>query len=178
MPYVLFVDEEPQMRTLGTRLLHDQLGYEVRCAASAGEAFELAQSELPAAIVASVELPDRDGLWLVARLREHAPNLPVVLISASAEPLSGAGDTPCLAKPFSRAALSEALDRALAAVTQSVTRPQPSPGRPDRRQTPPCPNCGRQDILRIPETSQEPQLRWFKCLSCRHIWKKGPRASN
>lgn len=166
------------MRTLGTRLLHDQLGYEVKCAASAAEAIELVRAEAPHIMVTGVELPDKDGLWLVARAREQAPDLPVVLISDVPDPPSAVGKTQYLVRPFSREALIEALNRALATDAPSTTPPAPAVARPDRRQTPPCPNCGRQNVLRIPENSQEPQLRWFKCLSCRHIWKKGPRASN
>jgi DNA-binding NtrC family response regulator len=146
MPYLLFVDGEPRMRTLGTRLLHDQLGYEVKCAASAAEAIELVRAEAPHVMVTGVDLPDKDGLWLVARAREHAPDLPVVLISDVADPPSKAAKTHYPVRPFSREALIEALNRALGTDAPSTTPPAPALGHLDRRQTPPCPNCGRQNI--------------------------------
>jgi hypothetical protein len=51
----------------------------------------------------------------------------------------------------------------------------PDPSAEDRRELPPCPSCTGTKVLRLPETAPASQLRWFRCLKCSHIWKKGPR---
>ena|SRR5437016_9050435 len=45
----------------------------------------------------------------------------------------------------------------------------------DRRELPNCPSCEHGYPERLPHTTDEAELRWFRCRWCQHIWSKGPR---
>jgi DNA-binding NarL/FixJ family response regulator len=85
---VLVVDDHPLVRE-GMRSLLAGLeeGVEVLEASSAGEALDVlaahAQLEL---VLLDVNLPDRDGLSLLAEFGRRAPDLPVVMLSGVQDP--------------------------------------------------------------------------------------------
>ena len=116
MGYVLVVEDEAPIRQLTTRLL-EQLGHRVKSACTAAEALELLPSEPPDVLLCDVGLPDHSGFWVVARVREQIPSLPVVMISGhSRKPpdASTVGPVEWLSKPFPRAELVQVLARVLA----------------------------------------------------------------
>ncbi|MNK42869.1 Transcriptional regulatory protein SrrA [compost metagenome] len=68
---VLLVDDNE----MGSELLAEFLslsGLETRCAATAGQALELAKTFAPDAVLLDILLPDMDGYELAARLRDCA----------------------------------------------------------------------------------------------------------
>jgi DNA-binding NarL/FixJ family response regulator len=90
---ILIVDDVPSFRGLVATLLGDA-GYEVREAASAREALELADDEPPALVLLDVVLPEVSGYELCRTLRERfGETLPIIFVSGSrTDPLdSGAG---------------------------------------------------------------------------------------
>ena len=69
---VLVVDDEADAREVVTLIL-ERCGARVFVAASAREAFETLQQELPAILVADIEMPDEDGYSLIGRIRMLPP---------------------------------------------------------------------------------------------------------
>ena len=77
---LLVVEDEALIRA-GLVEEFETAGYQVHAAASADEALVLIQSGHPiSAVVTDLRMPGRlDGLGLVTWLREHRPNLPVIV---------------------------------------------------------------------------------------------------
>lgn len=80
---VLLVDDDPDSRLLVTHALERGDPFEVVGEASeAGEALSLAASLRPDIAIVELALPGRDGLWVLPRIRDVAPDTKVVLRSA------------------------------------------------------------------------------------------------
>ena len=78
---VLVVDDHELMRA-GLRLLVEScLGHHVSEAPSAGEALDMIREDPPDVVFLDVRMPGLDGLWLLDRLREEHPNVPVLMLS-------------------------------------------------------------------------------------------------
>jgi FixJ family two-component response regulator len=111
------VDDDPEMlRNL--EAFATSAGYATECYGSAEELLRVAQRLAPGAIVTDVHLPKMSGIELIARLRQEAPQHPVILISGLADTPSvveamrrGAADF--LEKPFRAAHFIETIQRAL-----------------------------------------------------------------
>ncbi len=113
---VLFIDDDQTVRDLGSMLI-TQLGLEVVCAAD-GEAGEIAARDQGPFGLALVDysMPGRDGIETIKSLRQHQPDLRIVLISGSiksdiegleqVEPLDG-----FLQKPFNYSAAKTLLEQ-------------------------------------------------------------------
>jgi CheY-like chemotaxis protein len=65
---VLLVDDEPHSRVLLERILTDR-GAVVRACAAAAEALDDLASWRPDVIVSDIGMPERDGFWLIERVR-------------------------------------------------------------------------------------------------------------
>lgn len=114
---ILVVDDEASQRELlgGFAL---RLGYRVREAASGEEALESIQRAPPDLVLLDVRLPGINGIETLGRIRQFAPDLPVLLITAFADlrqavaAMKG-GAEDYLAKPVDldelRAAMADAL---------------------------------------------------------------------
>lgn len=84
-PAILLVDDDPQITaSLGQWLsLSD---FSVHIASSADEAEALIEAGTPVdAVLSDVRMAGRDGLQLLAALRQRAPELPVVMLSGHAD---------------------------------------------------------------------------------------------
>jgi CheY-like chemotaxis protein len=82
---VLFVDDDPDMRTIyGGRLLAD--GFEVRFAADGHEAL-IAANRPPDLVLLDMRMPGMDGLEVLRRLKDDATTagVPVVMLSNERE---------------------------------------------------------------------------------------------
>ncbi len=114
---ILVVDDEASQRELLGGFVAT-LGYEVREADSGEAALELVQREPPDMVLLDVRLPGINGIETLARIREIAAELPVLLVTAFADlrqavvAMKGGADD-YLAKPVDldelRAAISDAL---------------------------------------------------------------------
>jgi two-component system nitrogen regulation response regulator GlnG len=109
--HILVVDDEESVCWALERAL-SRAGHQVAVAASAEEAFRLAEKQRPDAVLLDVRLPRMDGLTALARLRDLTDDAPVVVMTAHGN-LSTAvravegGAFDYLAKPFD---LNQALD--------------------------------------------------------------------
>ncbi len=94
---VLVVDDERYIVDLLTELLEDE-GYEVLRAGDGQAALDVLDRHLPDLVVTDVMMPRIDGVRLLAIIREHHKDLPVILMSAAMAPRMD--DVPFLPKPF------------------------------------------------------------------------------
>jgi DNA-binding response OmpR family regulator len=104
MTTLLIVEDEPQLATL-VRDYGAQSGFQVRVAATAGEAATRFRQESPDIVVLDLGLPDRDGLDVLREIR-RAGNTPVIILTARGDETDrivglelGADDY--MVKPFS-----------------------------------------------------------------------------
>jgi FixJ family two-component response regulator len=115
---VSVVDDDESVRESLPDLLHE-FGYSVRTFSSALEFLEsdaLAQTKC---LILDVAMPGMNGIELQAELKRHDKLIPIVFITAIRDEVVRArviklGATACLTKPFSDAALLEALRSVLA----------------------------------------------------------------
>jgi len=83
---VLLVDDHAVVR-LGLRfVLEENLGLQVVECGEANQAAALAVSGDFQLVLLDVRLGDPDGLWVLERIRERLPDLPVLMISTFADP--------------------------------------------------------------------------------------------
>jgi DNA-binding NtrC family response regulator len=103
---VLVVDDEPAMREMLVSLLEEE-GIRARPAASAEEALETTRESDFDAVVSDIRMPGRDGIALLAELRQTRPDTPVILMTAfgsidSAVDAMRSGAFDYITKPFKR----------------------------------------------------------------------------
>jgi DNA-binding response OmpR family regulator len=118
-------DEEDLIEVLSRRFRH--LGMEVRCCGDAGACLRLLGDWSPDAALIDGRMPGNEGLWLVKQLRARRPEMPLVMLSGSADhafkaAARDAGVARFLEKPCSLAEVE-------AAVLAATGQPLPSPCR-------------------------------------------------
>jgi CheY-like chemotaxis protein len=120
--HVLFVDDEPMLREVGSLRLQD-VGYAVTLAEDGPRALELfeAQSGRFDLVVTDYTMPRMSGLQLAARIHGIRPDLPIILVSGVAENLDdastrAAGVRRVLSKPHTLFELAAVLRDVLAPV--------------------------------------------------------------
>src|SRR5262245_46120488 len=114
---ILVVDDEANIRHTLRGVLSDE-GYEVVEAQDGRRALELLARELPKLAIVDIWMPDVDGIELVSRMRQEAPEVPVIVISGhgtidTAVRVIRMGAFDFLEKPFQLDALLRMVDRAL-----------------------------------------------------------------
>jgi DNA-binding NtrC family response regulator len=125
MSRVLVADDERAICTAFAQLLRDA-GHEPLIAANGREALELVRSARPDAAFLDVRMPGMDGLQALAQIREIAPELPVVVMTAhgtmqTALEAMRLGALDYLGKPLELPRLRELLTRALAQAAKPPT---------------------------------------------------------
>lgn len=117
MAHLLIVDDEPQVRSILTRVTK-AAGHDSREASCWDEALA-AMAEAPADVVlCDIEMPgEHDGVWLTNELRRRYAGLPVVLITGvdTVPPATSLQDgvIAYILKPFSQRSVLGAIERAL-----------------------------------------------------------------
>lgn len=119
-PYILVVDDEPDIRDLVKEILEDE-GYTVTTAENAAAAREARRVQRPDLILLDIWMPDTDGISLLKEWSEgdHLP-CPVVMMSGhgtveTAVEATRLGAYDFIEKPLSMAKLLLTLERALEA---------------------------------------------------------------
>ena len=118
MGRVLVVDDDPGMRKLCARVLTNE-GWEVVVVDGGRAAIESMRSTTTAfdCVLSDIHMPDIDGFALIAAIRRHDDDLPVLLMTGDPT-LDGAvraidnGAVSYLSKPFSHDALAAGVARA------------------------------------------------------------------
>ena len=114
---ILVVDDEKLIRWSMTQAL-EQAGYVVEEAETAGQALGACERELPDLVLLDFRLPDQNGNFVLQKLRETAPKLPVIMITAHASvpgAVEAIRDGACdyISKPFEISDLLNAVGTAL-----------------------------------------------------------------
>jgi UDP-3-O-acyl N-acetylglucosamine deacetylase len=117
---ILVVDDEANIRHTLRGVLADE-GYEVVEAPDGRRALELLEHELPSLAIVDIWMPEVDGIELVSRMRQQAPEVPVIVISGhgtidTAVRVIRMGAFDFLEKPFELDALLRMVGRALGGV--------------------------------------------------------------
>jgi two-component system response regulator RegA len=114
---VLVVEDEPRLRELLTRALSGW-GFATSVARSGEEAIRLTESQPVDIAILDLNLPGKDGLETLRRLRERTPNLQAIVLTGfasieSARQAVHLDVVEFLTKPCHLGELEQALDRAL-----------------------------------------------------------------
>lgn len=117
MNTIHIVDDEPALRRALARVLESE-GHPVRCCASASEFLDGLQATSSGCVLLDVAMPGMDGLALQERLREIAPQLPVIFLTGRGDIAMSvramkAGAIDFLTKPVRRADLLRAVHAAV-----------------------------------------------------------------
>ena len=118
MSSILVVDDEQAVRELTVEILR-QGGHRPHGVESVRAALELLEQKPFDLVVSDVAMPELTGFELLREVREHRPELPVVLMTGGSddhERISRAvelGASALIFKPFSHAELNEAVAAAL-----------------------------------------------------------------
>jgi signal transduction histidine kinase len=112
---VLLVDDDPLIATSTAAMLED-LGHVVSEALSGARALDMLRLGLQVDVVVTDHaMPGMTGTELARQIRQHWPDLPIILASGYAElPIDTVPDLPRLSKPF-------LLDELAAAIAKSLT---------------------------------------------------------
>ncbi len=129
-PYILVVDDEPDIRQLIQEILQDE-GYQVAVAKDGEEARTLIRKELPELILLDVWMPDIDGITLYKQLLAEGCQAPVIIMSGhgtveTAVEATRLGAYTFLEKPLSMGRLLPAVEQALAASQSNNSHTQQS----------------------------------------------------
>ncbi|MDR1607390.1 MAG: sigma-54 dependent transcriptional regulator [Deltaproteobacteria bacterium] len=116
-PLILIVDDEEHIRKIMSIMLGKK-GYACRLAASGAEALELLTQESFDAVLTDLHMPGLDGLGLLAKIKEMAPDLVVIVVTAFATMETAilamkAGAYDYIAKPFNEDEIILVLEKAL-----------------------------------------------------------------
>jgi DNA-binding NtrC family response regulator len=115
---ILVVDDDPASRDLLRRVLAG-VGHEVAQAANGREALEELARHPTDLVISDIRMPDLDGVQLLEKLRELAPEVPVILVTAFGD-VEGAveairrGAFDYLSKPYDVDGIRLLVQRALA----------------------------------------------------------------
>ena len=110
---VLVVDDEPIVLK-SCRLVLEAEGWEMIPASSVAEALSILESITPDLLLVDVKMPVHDGMYLMRKVREKRPGIPIIVMSgyATSETIKeaeGLGAAIFLPKPFTPDELADTL---------------------------------------------------------------------
>ena len=82
MPHILIADDDPAVRSLLRRVLSKE-GYCVETASDGRIAMEMVATALPDLLITDLLMPGLTGWSVFARVRRHAAQLPILVISGA-----------------------------------------------------------------------------------------------
>ena len=115
---ILLVDDDPTVRALYTLVLQEA-GATVVSSGRAAEAVELVDLEIPDAVVTDLDMPERDGMWLLGEISARLPGVPVIAVSGHVDDFDSRvnvkrrGFADVLAKPIGLSELTKAVARSV-----------------------------------------------------------------
>lgn len=122
VPHVLVVDDSPSDRLLAGRFLQRERNLTVSFAENGAEAILSIRRQLPDAVVTDLQMPELDGLQLVAYIKQHFPLLPVILMTAQgSEDIAAEALRLGAASYVPKAYLSQQLADVVARIIESAT---------------------------------------------------------
>ena len=123
MAHILVIDDDEQFRTMLIQMLTKD-GHRVASAQDGEEGLQLIAQIKPDLIITDILMPRKDGIETIMELNRIGNEIPIIAMSGGrrsiraefnleSAALVGAGIKASLAKPFSRADLRLAIERAL-----------------------------------------------------------------
>jgi len=120
MARILIIDDEPNMRSMLRRMLH-QAGHQVNEAGNGAEGIDSYERDPPDLVITDILMPKKEGIETIIALHRADPDLPIIAISGGARTggkdfLSSAeklGACHTLAKPFRGEQLLSAVSESL-----------------------------------------------------------------
>jgi putative nucleotidyltransferase with HDIG domain len=114
---VLIVDDDATVREAIGIVLAEE-GYACQSATGAESALDAVRDEKPHLVISDVKMPDRDGLWLLEKIRREHPDTAVVMMTAYGDTAAAVeclrrGASDYLLKPPKTTELVRAIERAL-----------------------------------------------------------------
>jgi DNA-binding NtrC family response regulator len=114
---MLVVDDEAIVLK-SCRMVLEAEGCEVISAASVGEALAILEQQAPQLLLIDVKMPIHNGMYLMRRVKEKRPDIPIIVMSgyATAETIQEAEDLGAAAflpKPFTPDELAEVMKTVL-----------------------------------------------------------------
>ena len=82
---ILIVDDEQSMRDF-LKILLQKEGYKVVTAENADTGFQALQEDTFDLVISDIRMPGASGLELLEKIKDHNPNIPVIMITAFASP--------------------------------------------------------------------------------------------
>ncbi len=115
---ILIVDDDASVRDVIGVLLREE-GYACTAVSSAQAALDAARTTEFQLVISDVKMPGKDGMWLLERLREGAPDTAVIMLTAFGDTEAAVdclrrGASDYLLKPPKVTDLIRAIERALA----------------------------------------------------------------
>ncbi len=117
MARILIIDDEPNLRSMLRRMLH-QAGHQVSEAGNGAEGIDSYERDPPDLIITDIFMPEKDGIETIIALHRADPDLPIIAISGATDFLGSAeklGARHTLAKPFRGDQLLNAVSESLSA---------------------------------------------------------------
>lgn len=114
---ILVIDDELELLSLMKEVLEAR-GYQALCAINGADGIRLNEQEQPDLIVLDLRMPVMDGIETLRRIREHDPDVRVVILTAYGSPdtIREAADlnvSEYLSKPFDNKELIHIIGAAL-----------------------------------------------------------------
>src|SRR5690349_16542916 len=97
---ILIVDDESSVREV-LQLCLERLGYHVRCASCAVEAFALLEEFLPDVVLCDLHLGDMNGIDFSITISDLLPPAKIFLMTGDAPPISSSSKITVVEKPIS-----------------------------------------------------------------------------
>ena len=79
---VLVVDDSPMDRALASGLISKRMEAEILEACNGREGLALIESHQPKLVLTDLQMPEMNGLELVAAVKDRFPNIPIILMTA------------------------------------------------------------------------------------------------
>jgi UDP-3-O-[3-hydroxymyristoyl] N-acetylglucosamine deacetylase len=153
---ILIVDDEKQIRGTLQGILNDE-GFAVLEAEEGQQALKFVANEPLSLVILDIWMPQGDGIELLEKIKQHTPELPVVMISGhgtieTAVRATKLGATDFIEKPFSIDTLLQTVYRALG---QEAGKQQAAPRFKLLRHSLPTPRQARPELARRLEGSAD-----------------------
>jgi CheY-like chemotaxis protein len=115
-PRVLVIDDDPSVREV-VRYLLAAFGYECHTAANGASGLARFDEGGWDLVLTDLEMPEMSGWQVIEAIRQRAPTMPIVVITAFSDPAvmrqASEWGVPVVAKPFSMATLKAVVVEAL-----------------------------------------------------------------
>jgi CheY-like chemotaxis protein len=80
MARILIIDDEPNMRAMLRRMLH-QAGHQVSEAGNGAEGIDSYERDSPDLVITDILMPKKEGIETIIELHRADPDLPIIAIS-------------------------------------------------------------------------------------------------